>query len=41
MINKISELPAILNYNGNELFIDNYSVKELPGNLEHQYFVIQ
>ena len=31
MINKISELPAILNYNGNELFIDNFSCKRIAG----------
>ena len=31
MINKISELPAILNYKGNELFIDNFSCKRIAG----------
>ena len=29
MINKISELPKILNYKGNELFINNFSCKKI------------
>ena len=29
MINKISELPKILNYKGNELYINNFSCKKI------------